>query len=56
MNKARRLAEALLSAEHDVIELDLPKRPAEEIQPLSQNRLRSREFFVHGRGTHSDRL
>ena len=27
------LTEALLSAEHDLIDVDMPKRPAEEIQP-----------------------
>jgi len=41
------LTEALLSAEHDLIELDMPKQPAEEIQPPSRTAT-SGEFFVMG--------
>ena len=41
------LTEALLSAEHDVIELDVPTRPAEGIQPPTRTAT-SGEFFVMG--------
>ena len=48
------LAEALLSADQDVIDVDMPERIAED-EPARQI-LYVPRFLCHGRGTHPDRL